>query len=226
MEISYSVNQDIALLTHSLIPGLQAVFRKPGHLHRGASGMTEWLPSPPKTGPGSQLFRTKAFKGSMPQIHMLIRDVILYLQCEHFYLITCLDNLSDARLIPLVLDFPPKIALGFFLSVFYFLAPKIMKLTRGAREYPQKISLPILYCVAVWGLSVLLFQVGYFLHCMSHSHQPKMWCVFKLMHLELLLFPQARFGSSHSFMHLSQLPPPHSEITAWSDPIRGSRNVG
>lgn len=139
MEISYSVNQDIALLTYSLIPGLQAVFRKPGHLHCGVSGMTEWLPSPPKTGPGSQLFRTKAFKGSMPQIHMLIRDVILCLQCEHFYLITCLDNLSDSRLIPLVVEFPPKITLGFFLSVFYFLAPKIMKLTRGAREYPQKI---------------------------------------------------------------------------------------
>lgn len=89
----------------------------------------------------------------MPQIHTLIRDIILCLQCEHFYLITYLDNLSDSRLIALVLEFPPKIALGVFLSVFYFLAPKIMKLTRGALEYPQKNhSLHIQYCVALKGL--------------------------------------------------------------------------
>lgn len=69
---------------------------------------------------------------------MPIRD-ILCLQCERFYLITCLDNLSDSRLIPLALEFPPKIALGLFLSVFYFLAHKIMRLTRVALECPQKI---------------------------------------------------------------------------------------
>lgn len=33
-----------------------------------------------------------------------------------------------------------------------------------------------------------------------------MWCVFKLRHLELLLFSQGWFGSSHSLMHLSNLP--------------------
>lgn len=76
----------------------------------------------------------------MPQFHMLLRD-ILCLQCEHVYLITCLDDLSDSRLIPLVLEFPLKIAQGFFLSVFYFLAHKIMKLTTAALEHSQKISL-------------------------------------------------------------------------------------
>lgn len=78
----------------------------------------------------------------MPQIHMLIRE-ILCLQCEHFYLITCLADLSDSRLIQLALAFPLKIAQGFFLSVFYFLAHKIMKLTRVALEHPQKMSLCI-----------------------------------------------------------------------------------
>lgn len=54
---------------------------------------------------------------------------------------------------------------------------------------------------------MLLYQVGDFLQCMSHFHLPKMWCVCKLMHLELLLFSQAWFGSSHSLKHLSDLPP-------------------
>lgn len=69
---------------------------------------------------------------------MLIGD-ILYLRCENFYLIMGLDNLSDSSLIPLGLELPLKIAQGLFLSVFYFLFHKIMKLTRVVLEYLQKI---------------------------------------------------------------------------------------
>lgn len=47
---------------------------------------------------------------------MLIGD-ILCLQCENFYLIMGLDNLSDSSLIPLGLELPLKIAQGLFLSV-------------------------------------------------------------------------------------------------------------
>lgn len=69
----------------------------------------------------------------MPHIHMLIGD-ILHLQCENFNLITCLDNPSDSSLIRLALEFPTKIAQGLFLSVSYFLAHKIMTLTRVVLE--------------------------------------------------------------------------------------------
>lgn len=69
---------------------------------------------------------------------MLIGD-ILCLRCENFYLIMGLDNLSDSSLIPLGLELPLKISQGLFLSVFYFLFYKIMKLTRVVLEYLQKI---------------------------------------------------------------------------------------
>lgn len=84
---------------------------------------------PPKTDLFYQLFRTKAFRRSMLQIHKLLGDI----WCLQ-YLITCLDNLSDSSLIPLALEFPPKIAQGLYLSVFYFLAQEIMKLTRVMLE--------------------------------------------------------------------------------------------
>lgn len=84
---------------------------------------------PPKTGPFYQLSRKKASRRSMLQIHMLLGGI----WCLQ-YLITCLDNLSDSSLIPLALEFPPKIAQGFYLSVFYFLAQEIMKLTRVMLE--------------------------------------------------------------------------------------------
>lgn len=80
---------------------------------------------PPKTGLFYPLFRMKAFRRSMLQIHMLLGDI----WCLQ-YLITCLDNLSDSSLIPLA----PKIAQGFYLSVFYFLAQEIMKPTRAMLE--------------------------------------------------------------------------------------------
>lgn len=122
------------LLPHAQAPELCAVRRRPGLWRLCEDGMV----SPhPETGLFYQLFRMKAFKRSMPQICMFIGD-ILYLQCEKFYLITCLGNLSDSSLIPLAGELPPKIASGLFLSVFYFLAHKITRLSRVVLEYLQK----------------------------------------------------------------------------------------
>lgn len=111
--------------------------------------------SPPKTGLFCQLVRMKAFKRSMPQLHMLMGDT-LHLVFDY------LDNLSDSSLIPLALGFPPEIAHGLSLSVFSFFPHETMKLTGILFKELQKIRvIHVCSCMIVLQCKNFLDAVRY-----------------------------------------------------------------
>lgn len=166
MESTLGVDSDAG------IQKLEAAFRKPGGLYWEASGEKNAFPFLPRLAfsPNNVGWRPSN-KGCSKFTRLLIGGSS-HFQCENFYVVTFWDNLSDSSLILLALGFPTEVTQGLFLSIFYFLAHKIMNLTRTVLEYLWKIRIIQVYAYNII-LQHMCFLCSYInrwlLHCMSKS---------------------------------------------------------